>query len=150
MKIEKSKAKELFNIAPEWFKKELINEFGEDFFTPKDFRQIKTFEDACKALEISNDSCRPIYDEEGSSDEIAYKKLKVIQVQLTRDGFLIGMIQIKESGSHILFCRPGSVFRIRFAASRIRTRLSVPAFALNQKRRLNMLENNFSVCMKIF
>jgi len=78
MEITKEKAKKLYPESAEWFKAELEEAFGKDCFQKKDFRDIKTFEDACKELEITNESCRPIFDEEEDPDEIAYKKLKVI------------------------------------------------------------------------
>ena len=78
LKIDEKTAKMLYDDSPEWFQEQLKKEFGEDLFKKKDFRDIKTFEDACKELGITNDSCRPIFDEEEDPDEIAYKKLKVI------------------------------------------------------------------------
>jgi hypothetical protein len=73
--IEKKKAKKLFNEAPEWFKKELISEFGEDSFKPLEYESIKTFEDACKKFKVHPDD---VFTDRDSSDEIAYKKLKLI------------------------------------------------------------------------
>jgi hypothetical protein len=79
MEITKQQAQKLFNESPEWFKKQLKEAFGKECFEKKHFRDIKTFEDACEALGISSDGgCMPVYDEEESADEIAYKKLKVI------------------------------------------------------------------------
>ena len=80
MKIDISKetAKEIYLGSPNPFKEQLEKAFGKDCFVPKSFRDIKSFEDACKEFEISNDSCRPIFDVEEDTDEIAYKKLKVI------------------------------------------------------------------------
>jgi len=78
MKIEKTTAKKLFPESPEWFRKDLVEAFGKDCFEKKNFRDIKTFEDACEELGITNESCHPIFDEEESPDEIAYKKLKII------------------------------------------------------------------------
>jgi hypothetical protein len=78
LEINKEKAKKLYPKSDDWFKAELEEVFGKDCFRRKDFRDIKTFEDACKELEITNDSCREIFSEEEDPDEIAYKKLKVI------------------------------------------------------------------------
>jgi hypothetical protein len=75
MTIEKNKAKKLFNEAPEWFKKELISEFGEDSFKPLGNESIKTFEDACNKFKVHPDD---VFTDRDSPDEIAYKKLKLI------------------------------------------------------------------------
>lgn len=78
LKLDKKTAKELYPESPEWFQKVLTGTFGPDCFRKKTFEDIKTFEDACEELGITNDSCRPIFDEDEDPDEIAYKKLKVI------------------------------------------------------------------------
>lgn len=78
LQINSTKAKKLYKNASDEFKQMLIDTFGIEFFSDKITDKIKTFEDACEELGISNDSCKPIFDEEESEDEIAYKKLKVI------------------------------------------------------------------------
>jgi hypothetical protein len=78
LKIKKETAKKLYAESPEWFKEQLTEVFGEECFRKRRFDEIKTFEDACEALGITNDSCKPIFDVEEDPDEIAYKKLKVI------------------------------------------------------------------------
>ena len=75
-KINKEVAKRLFNESPEWFKSQLAEAFGEGCFKKRHFSDIKTFEDACDEEGISPDS---VFDAaKDSSDEIVYKKLKVI------------------------------------------------------------------------
>ena len=54
LKIDDVKAKKLYPEAPDWFKKELEEKFSKDLFLPKFFEKIKTFEDACKCVEISD------------------------------------------------------------------------------------------------
>lgn len=78
LQIDKTNAKKLFSKASPEFKQMLIDTFGKEYFSDNIMDRIKTFEDACAEIGISNDSCMPIYDEEESKDEIAYKKLKVI------------------------------------------------------------------------
>lgn len=78
LKLEKKTAKKLYPESPEWFRKVLTETFGIECFKKKSFEDIKTFEDACEELGITNDSHRPIFDEDEDPDEIAYKKLKVI------------------------------------------------------------------------
>jgi hypothetical protein len=75
MEISKEKAKRLFGVSPEWFKNELKNSFGEELFKEKGFEQIKTFDDACLKLSIDPGT---LFNETDTSDERAYKKLKVI------------------------------------------------------------------------
>ena len=78
LKISKKTAVKLHPEAPEWFREVLNETFGENTFKPRDWKDIKTFEDACDALGISTNSHTPIFDEDEAADEIAYKKLKVI------------------------------------------------------------------------
>lgn len=75
LQIEKQTAKRLFETAPDWFQKQLINEFGEATFKTKEFEKIKTFEDACNMLGIDPAS---VINENDQPDEKAYKQLKVI------------------------------------------------------------------------
>lgn len=75
LELQKLTAKRLYPDAPEWFQEIMRESFGKDFFTKKDFRDIKTFEDACFELGISESD---VYTDQDSDDEVAYKKLKVI------------------------------------------------------------------------
>jgi len=72
LRIKKETAKRLYPEAQDWFKEILEETFGKECFLKRNFRDIKTFEDACDELAISmainKDSC----------DETAYKKLKII------------------------------------------------------------------------
>jgi len=74
LKIEKQTAKKLYPEAPGWFQKVLIETFGEKFFK-KDFRDIKTFSDACEELGLDPDD---VVGHLVLNDEITYRKLKVI------------------------------------------------------------------------
>jgi len=73
--LKKTTAKKLYPEAPKWFQKVLIETFGEDYFKKRDFTDIKTFEDACEELEIYPTD---VFNANDCSDEVAYKKLKVI------------------------------------------------------------------------
>jgi hypothetical protein len=55
--------------------KEVLSELFPEVFKKKDFRSIKTFDDACESLDI-NPNIRFLI--EAQNDEIAYKKLKII------------------------------------------------------------------------
>lgn len=50
MKITKETAKRLYESVPDWFKKELEDEFSKESFKKVDFRDFKTFEDLCNAV----------------------------------------------------------------------------------------------------
>lgn len=75
LKITETKARMLYKDSPNWFKKELENEFGSENLKIESFKNIKTFEDACKKLEVHPDD---VFYDRDSPDEIAYKKLKVV------------------------------------------------------------------------
>jgi hypothetical protein len=75
IKIEKEKAKRLFEESPEWFQNELIEAFGKECFVKKNFKDIKTFEDACTELGIVPGD---VFKKTDLPDEVAYKKLKIV------------------------------------------------------------------------
>ncbi len=75
VEINKEKAKKLYPKSEDWFKAELEEAFGKDCFRKKDFRDIKTFEDACKELELDPSE---VFSCSDTSDEIAYMKLKAV------------------------------------------------------------------------
>ncbi len=51
--IEKTKAKKLYHECPKWFQEILDENFGIDFLKKKSYTDIKTFEDACNSVEVS-------------------------------------------------------------------------------------------------
>jgi len=55
MQIEKSTAKRLYDGSPRWFQEQLETEFGKEFFQKKSFKDVKSFEDACKELDIDTE-----------------------------------------------------------------------------------------------
>jgi hypothetical protein len=73
--ISKEKAKRLYPEAPEWLKKDLVDEFGIEFFKEKNYEKIKTFKDACIALKIKTEN---LFNSNDTPDVRAYKQLKVI------------------------------------------------------------------------
>ena len=75
MEITLKEAKKLYPSATDWFKVKLEEAFGKESFRKIDYKDIKTFEDACKALDIDPDAVCCDVD---TSDEVAYKMLKVI------------------------------------------------------------------------
>ena len=75
LKIEKETAKKLYSNVPEWYQKEMVAEFGEEFFKEECYESIKTFDDACTELDVNPGL---VFNDLDSPDEVAYKKLKVI------------------------------------------------------------------------
>jgi hypothetical protein len=81
LNIDQNTAKRLYVESPDWFKKQLEDEFGQDMFKPKDFESIRTFEDACAKIGIDPGK---VFDGSETSDEIAYKKLKIITAAINQ------------------------------------------------------------------
>jgi len=75
IQINEQTARKLYPDSPEWLKKILIEEFGEEKLKQKDYESIKSFEDACKEL---GKKPSDVFSNTHLPDEIAYKKLKVI------------------------------------------------------------------------
>jgi hypothetical protein len=75
LKIDKEKAKKLYPKADDWFKADLEEVFGTECFKKKEFTDIKTFEDACKELELDSSE---VFSSSDTPDEIAYMKLKTV------------------------------------------------------------------------
>jgi len=82
VKVTKETAKKLYDSVLDFFKEQLEAAFGKDAFRKIDFRDIKTFPDACKALDINPNAGWNNYD---TIDEAAYKKLKVITKAINQD-----------------------------------------------------------------
>jgi hypothetical protein len=75
LKIKKETAKKIYADAPDSLKEILVETFGRECFQKRTFNEIKTFEDACEELSVIPGDVTGIG---CTSDEIAYKKLKVI------------------------------------------------------------------------
>ena len=85
LQIEQSTAKEIFRDkkTPDSLKKILIDTFGKECFSEKITDKIKTLDDACIALGFNTGMSDRL---NGTKDEIAYKKLKVI-IQALNEGW---------------------------------------------------------------
>lgn len=55
VKIDDKKAKRLYPEAPEWLKKELEEQLGKDFFLPKDYKEIISYEIACEKRPVDDE-----------------------------------------------------------------------------------------------
>lgn len=88
MKIKKAKAKMIYPVAPDWFKKELVEAFGEDCFKKKNFDEIKTFDDACRAIGTTEEKFNIKFEKLGlDPDTLAYEKVKVV-AKAINDGWV--------------------------------------------------------------
>lgn len=75
LELKKETARKLYPEAPKWFQEVMNETFGEEFFRKKDWRDIKSFQDARKALGID---VIDVYSDADTPDEVSYKKLKII------------------------------------------------------------------------
>ena len=73
--LKKTTARRLYPEAPGWFQKVLNESFGEDFFSEREYTDIKIFEDACEELGIDPEE---EFNGTDLADEVAYKKLKIV------------------------------------------------------------------------
>ena len=77
MKLTLETAKKLYNdkTTQDWFKKELETEFGKQLLKKFDYRNIKTFEDACESLGLDPKKEVSAYDDKHIK---VYKMLIII------------------------------------------------------------------------
>jgi hypothetical protein len=75
MELTLKEAKNLYPTASAEMKTKFEAAFGKDSFRTITYKDIKTFEDACEALDIDPDAVCCDVD---TLDEIAYKRLKII------------------------------------------------------------------------
>lgn len=79
LQIDEKKAKKLYPEASGEWKEILTDTFGEDFFKKKDFRDIKTFNDACEDQNIHPKSVLP-YTSPSNADEEGLNTLAMMFV----------------------------------------------------------------------
>ncbi len=75
LQIDKQTAQKLFPTASNELKKMFINTFGNNFFQQNIIERLQNFDDCCEAIGEDPDNEKFF---NGTPDEIAYKKLKVI------------------------------------------------------------------------
>jgi|SRR5665647_337756 len=79
LKIEKETAKKLYPNVPKWYQKEMVAEFGEEFFKEEGYESIKTFDDACRACGTSEQEFNEKFSNLGLDiDTLNYEKIKVV------------------------------------------------------------------------
>lgn len=76
--IDQEMAKELYPFSPNNIKLKLEEKFGKQAFVKFDWRNIKSFEDACQAQALDAKALLEKWQAKGDApDEIAYKQLKI-------------------------------------------------------------------------
>lgn len=86
MELTKETAKKLYDQQPDWFKKELEDTFGKECFEKIPYNRIKTFADACKACDTTEEEFERSYGNLGLDDDIInYLKLKIITKAINQD-----------------------------------------------------------------
>lgn len=78
LQIEESKARTLYKSASSEFKTMLEDTFGKGFFSQKVTERIKTYEDACRELNINPIDETTLTSNGFTKDEIVYRKIKTI------------------------------------------------------------------------
>jgi hypothetical protein len=77
LKIKKETAKKIYADAPESLKEILVETFGRECFHKRKYDDIKTFDDACEELGLTQEDLLNIKNTD-TPDEVAYKKLKIV------------------------------------------------------------------------
>ena len=77
--IKKETAQKIYPKSSDWFKEVLVETFGEKTFKPKNFRDIKTFNDVC----LENGTTEQFFNEQFNNlgldiDTINYEKMKLV------------------------------------------------------------------------
>ena len=81
--ISEKTAKRLYPESQSWFREVLEETFGRNCFKKKDWKYIKTYEDACEALGLD---AKDQFMIDATPDEKAYIKLKII-IQAINQGW---------------------------------------------------------------
>lgn len=79
LELQKTTAQKLYPEAPSWFQEILKQTFGEEIFKKTDFQDIKTFDDACRYCDTTEEEFNEYWTTSRvSNDTIAYEKCKMI------------------------------------------------------------------------
>ena len=119
MELTLQKAKKIYPVSPDWFQKELAEEFGEKSFIT-DWRDIETYEDAVDMRPVDEDNI--IYPTD-RPHIVAFKKLchitKVVNGKWTAD-----YANINQRKWEQVFLSSGSGFDFSFSGSYYDGRIS--------------------------
>jgi hypothetical protein len=88
IKINKEKAKKLYDYQPDWFKEELEKEFKAETFKKVNFRDLNSFDDCCKACDTSEEEFNKKYlSLPISADALGLERLGIINQAINEDGW---------------------------------------------------------------
>ena len=148
LQISKQKALALYPTASNEFKAMLEETFGKEFFTVKITDRIKTYEDACEILGEEPINERGFRCYGFSDDEIALRKLKTITRALN-EGWKADWNDSNQQ-KWVPYFTVSSFSTIRITTSRMRLRVTLPAFALKATNSPRTRGNNLSISGMIF
>jgi hypothetical protein len=87
LKIEKETARQIYHESPELLQKMMVEEFGAECFKKIRYDDIKTFDDACRAMGTTEQEFNDRFEKLGlSNDTLFYEKLKIV-VKAINDGW---------------------------------------------------------------
>ena len=79
LKIKKETARQIYHESPELLQKMMVEEFGAECFKKIRYDDIKTFDDACRAMETTEKEFNDRFEKLGlSNDTLFYEKLKIV------------------------------------------------------------------------
>jgi len=147
MELTLQKAKKIYPISPDWFQKELAEEFGEKSFIT-DWRNIETYEDAVEMRPVDEDDI--IYPTD-RPHIVAFKKLchinKVVNGKWTADFADSNQRKWEQvflsSGSGFGFSHSGSLYDNR--RSHVGSRLCAET-----EEKSNFIGKKFTSLFKVF
>ena len=86
LKISKETAMKLYPESPQWFQEILTETFGSETFAPKEYTDIKTFDDACRACGTTEEEFNKRMKDLGlSCDTLHYEKAKMVVAAVNQD-----------------------------------------------------------------
>lgn len=110
LKIDKSKAKRLYNTASTELKEMFEDTFGKEFFSEKITDRLKTFDDCCMEIGTSEDEFNKKFASLGLDiDTIFYEKCKIICKALN-EGWKPNYKDGSEAKYHSWFAASGGGF----------------------------------------
>ena len=79
LKIERETARQIYHESPELLQKMMVEEFGAECFKKIRYDDIKTFDDACRAMGTTEQEFNDRFEKlELSNDTLFYEKLKIV------------------------------------------------------------------------
>jgi hypothetical protein len=86
LNIDQQTAKRVYFESPEWFKRQLEEAFGKESFKKLSYKDIKTFDDACRACGTTEEEFNEKFQNLGQdTDTIFYEKLKIVVKSINQE-----------------------------------------------------------------